>query len=84
LKNYKLKIVSDWDKTYVKPSLVQKMKGFNEIADGNLPEVRLAIEIPESIASELAEVLFGVKTNGRPVSIYMKTPKTTPLKEQTV
>ena len=79
-----LKLVSDYERTFVKPSLLQKMKGVNEFADGNLEEVHLSVEIPESIASELAKKLFNVKTQNRPVIIHLHTPRTVSLGSQLV
>jgi hypothetical protein len=58
---------------FVKPTLLQR-RGFNQMADHGQAPIELAAELPESIGSELAEKLFGINTQGRPVILRLVTP----------
>jgi len=71
----KIKSVQEGGAAKVVPSFFHKLKGRKQLADSALPCFNLAIEIPESVASDLVETIFGMKTNGRPVDIRMTTPR---------
>ena len=68
-----LKLKSEDGLVSVKPTLFQK-RGFNLLADHGLKPIELAVELPESIGSEIAEKLFGINTQGRPVILKLVTP----------
>jgi hypothetical protein len=57
----------------VKPSLFQR-KGFNKLAEAGQAPIELAAELPESIGREIAQKLFGLNTQGRPVILRLTTP----------
>jgi hypothetical protein len=57
----------------VKPTLLQR-RGFNHMAEPGLTPIELAVELPESIGREIAEKLFGLHTEGRPVILKLVTP----------
>lgn len=68
-----LKLKAEDGLVFVKPTLFQK-RGFNHMADHGQVPIELAAELPESIGSELAEKLFGINTQGRPVILKLVTP----------